>query len=64
MNKLASIISALLVILFLLLISLPAQAADRGIEPVAIKDSSGKQVGLYKGSYALVIGVSRGQVHS
>ena len=37
--------------------------AQRGIVPVAIKNQEGKQVGLYKGSYALVIGVSdyRGQ---
>lgn len=32
--------------------------AQRGIVPVAIKNQEGKQVGLYKGSYALVIGVS------
>ena len=32
--------------------------AQRGIVPVAIKNQKGKQVGLYKGSYALVIGVS------
>ena len=33
-------------------------AQERGIVPVLIKDKSGNQVGLYKGSYALVIGVS------
>ena len=32
--------------------------AQRGIVPVPIKDVAGNQVGLYKGSYALVIGVS------
>ena len=36
----------------------PAIAQERGIVPVPIKDKSGNQVGLYKGSYALVIGVS------
>ena len=36
----------------------PAIAQERGIVPVLIKDKSGNQVGLYKGSYALVIGVS------
>ena len=35
-----------------------AAAQERGIVPVPIKDKSGNQVGLYKGSYALVIGVS------
>ena len=35
-----------------------AAAQERGIVPVLIKDKSGNQVGLYKGSYALVIGVS------
>ena len=33
-------------------------AQVRGIVPVPIKNSQGEQVGLYKGSYALVIGVS------
>ncbi|MBT5548972.1 MAG: peptidase C14 [Nitrospina sp.] len=33
-------------------------AAQRGIVPVPIKDKAGNQVGLYKGSYALIIGVS------
>ena len=32
--------------------------AQRGIVPVAIKNQKGEQIGLYKGSYALVIGVS------
>jgi hypothetical protein len=32
--------------------------AQRGIVPVPIKDQAGNQVGLYKGSYALIIGVS------
>jgi hypothetical protein len=32
--------------------------AQRGIVPVSIKDKAGNQVGLYKGSYALIIGVS------
>ncbi|MGD8448868.1 MAG: caspase family protein, partial [Desulfobacterales bacterium] len=30
----------------------------KGIGVVSIKDSSGRQIGLYKGSYALVFGVS------
>jgi uncharacterized caspase-like protein len=43
----------------LILLILPAIAvASRGIGVVAIKDKSGKQVGLYKESHALVIGVS------
>ena len=33
-------------------------ATQRGIVPVPIKDVAGNQVGLYKGSYALIIGVS------
>ncbi len=33
-------------------------AAQRGIVPVPIKDKAGNEVGLYKGSYALIIGVS------
>ena len=30
----------------------------RGIQPVLINDKQGKQVDMYKGSHALVIGVS------
>ena len=41
----------------------PAIAQERGIVPVSIKDKSGNQVGLYKGSYALVIGVSNYRGH-
>ncbi len=33
--------------------------AARGLKPVLIKDTHGKQVGLYNESYALVIGASR-----
>ena len=49
--------------LLVALIVSSAVAQVRGIVPVPIKDKSGNQVGLYKGSYALVIGVSdyRGQ---
>ena len=35
-----------------------AAAVERGIVPVPIRDSGGRQVGLYKESHALVIGVS------
>ncbi len=47
----------------ILLIFIPALAADRGIVPIAIKDRSGNQVGLYNESHALVIGVSDYQEH-
>ena len=47
-----------LVLLGLIVSFLPAQAADRGIVPIPIKDKSGNQVGLYKESHALLIGVS------
>ena len=40
------------------LIVSPAIAQKRGIVPVPIKNPQGEQVLLYKGSYALVIGVS------
>ncbi len=36
----------------------PSWSEERGIVPVVIKDASGKQVGLYKESHALVIGAS------
>jgi hypothetical protein len=29
----------------------------RGVQPVLVKDKQGKQVGLYKESYAIVVGV-------
>ena len=51
-------------LLFLLLLIAPcllnssSWSADRGIVPIAVKDKSGKQIGLYKESHALVIGVS------
>jgi len=35
-----------------------SSAASRGLNVVSIKDSAGKQVGLYRESHALVIGVS------
>jgi len=44
---------------FLMSLSFPAWAAPtKGIQ-VVIKDRQGKDVGLYKGSYALLIGASR-----
>ena len=53
-NKRLAFISALLV--FLLAVS--HAHASRGIGVVPIKDKAGNQVGLYKESHALVIGVS------
>ena len=47
----------LIVSLLAFFIASPA-IAQRGIVPVPIKDKAGNQVGLYKGSYALIIGVS------
>jgi formylglycine-generating enzyme required for sulfatase activity len=48
-----------LFISILLLLFIPAIVlASRGINVVSIKDKSGKEVGLYKESHALVIGVS------
>jgi len=35
-----------------------SNADTRGLRTVPIKDTEGAQVGLYKGSYALVIGVA------
>jgi hypothetical protein len=48
----------LIISLLATFIGSPAVAQVRGIVPVPIKDISGEQVGLYKGSYALIIGVS------
>ena len=48
----------LLIIILIVILAAPAQAADRGIVPVVIKDKGGNQVGLYKESHALIIGVS------
>lgn len=45
-------------VLLICLIIPPLSFADRGISVVPIKDSTGKQVGLYEGSHALIIGVS------
>jgi hypothetical protein len=48
-------------IIFLLvnfLLASTAISANRGIVPVPILDTNGKQVGLYKESYALIVGVS------
>ena len=41
-----------------ILLTLPVIAAERGVERVEIKTSSGETVGLYEESHALVIGVS------
>jgi hypothetical protein len=48
----------LIIFLLATFIFSPAVAQERGIVPVPIKDISGNQVGLYKGSYSLIIGVS------
>lgn len=45
-------------ILLILSIAAITAAETKGIKVVPFRDTSGKQVGLYKGSYALVIGVS------
>jgi len=46
-------------LVFLMSLSFPAWAAStKGIQ-VVVKDRQGKEVGLYKGSYALLIGASR-----
>ena len=56
MKKLASIILVLLAVSLLPLIPLPAQAVDRGIQPVArLEKISGKTVGQYR---ALIIGIN------
>jgi len=44
-----------LVVLLLLVLLVPVRATERALRVV---DAAGKQVGLYKGSYALLIGVS------
>jgi hypothetical protein len=52
---------AFIFVLISLLVSafiVSSAVAQRGIIPVPIKDTAGNQVGLYKGSYALLIGVS------
>ena len=50
----------ILILLFVFLYPQITQHAEesRGIVPVHIKDKQGKQVGMYKGSHALVVGVS------
>ncbi len=50
---------ALLVLAMLIPFSLPDQAFSAGRGLVAIRDNQGRQIGLYKGSYALLIGASR-----
>jgi hypothetical protein len=45
-------------VVFLSLFSCSIAFANRGIQVVPIKDKTGKQVGLYKESHALVIGIS------
>jgi hypothetical protein len=48
-----------LIIIMLITLILPALAlASRGINVVSIKDKTGKEIGLYKESHALIIGVS------
>lgn len=42
-----------------LLFGSPAISATRGIVPVPIMDGNGNQVGLYKESHALIVGVSK-----
>ncbi len=40
-------------------LAIAVHAADtRGIKRVVVKDREGREVGLYKGSYALLVGVS------
>ncbi|MEA3348663.1 MAG: SUMF1/EgtB/PvdO family nonheme iron enzyme, partial [Pseudomonadota bacterium] len=48
----------LFAILITLLLVTTSLAQNRGIEIVPIKDTSGRQVGIYKGSYALIFGAS------
>lgn len=48
----------LIISLLVAFVTSPVVAQERGIVPVPIKDKSGNQVGLYKESHALVIGVS------
>ena len=50
-------ICILFIVSFVFLAPLSQAAQSKGIK-VVIKDQSGRKVGLYKGSYALVIGVS------
>lgn len=42
----------------LLFVFIPTVFASRGVQVVSIKDKAGNQVGLYKESHALIIGVS------
>jgi len=48
-------------VIFIILVIIPAIAysSNRGLATVSIKDKAGNQVGLYKESHALVIGVSQ-----
>jgi hypothetical protein len=56
---LKAILGSVLTLLFVLSFCLPAQAAPtKGIQ-VVIKDPKGNDIGLYKGSYALLIGAAR-----
>ena len=54
-NKMKHTLATILVLLLWVVTSL---AQTRGIEIVPIKDKSGKQVGIYKSSHALIFGVS------
>jgi hypothetical protein len=56
---LKAILGSVLTLLFVLAFCLPAWTAQtKGIE-VVFKDRQGKDIGLYKGSYALLIGASK-----
>lgn len=46
------------IFVYLILLSVTSLAETKGLKAVPVKDSAGNQVGLYKGSYALVVGVS------
>jgi hypothetical protein len=46
------------VLLILFLIGCAVAAEERGVQEVRIRDASGQEIGLYKESHALIIGVS------
>ena len=48
----------LVIFLLVSVFTISPAIAQRGIVPVPIKDKAGNQVGIYKGSYALIVGVS------
>jgi formylglycine-generating enzyme required for sulfatase activity len=57
-KHMGSKVKRFIVILLITLIFPDIALASRGIVPVSIKDKSGNEIGLYKESHALVIGVS------